>query len=490
MIAPNLTLLAAAALSASPQASNSFGLELEPYTAFGPGGVELVGERGHFDVPLDHGDPDGPTLELAFVRFPSTNPDPGPPIVFLAGGPGASGIDYCVGPAAGRTLRLLDHGDVIGLDQRGTGQSEPDFDAGPQFVVELDPGRVYTRDEIGVAYAELVGRAADHWREAGFDLAHFNTTQNAADVDALRRALGLEQIVLYGSSYGSHLGLEVLRRHPDGVARALLGKVEGPDQTYKLPSTTQRFLEQLGELVRADPGVAEQMPDLVGTVAKLLTQLEEEPALVEVERNGEALRVLVSALDLRTMIAESLGLAFSIVELPAQIAALAAGDWSSMGDYTLSNRRLEVWSPMAIAMDCASGASKRRAAQIRRERRDPANLLSDAVNGPYPDLCESCGAGDVGDDFRKGARCEVPVLFVSGTIDARTPPANVEEILEHFPAAVHVICQNAGHEPIEILSREYVDLARAFLDGEAVESVTLELPQPRFKPIEVVREEP
>ena len=49
-------------------------------------------EPGRFHVPLNRTDGFGDSLQLAFVRLPATTPDPGPPIVYLAGGPGGSGI--------------------------------------------------------------------------------------------------------------------------------------------------------------------------------------------------------------------------------------------------------------------------------------------------------------------------------------------------------------------------------------------------------------
>ncbi|MEL7161852.1 MAG: alpha/beta hydrolase, partial [Bacteroidota bacterium] len=56
-------------------------------------GRETPAERGTFSVPLEYGKENAPRLKLRFVRFRSTNPNPGSPIVYLAGGPGGSGIE-------------------------------------------------------------------------------------------------------------------------------------------------------------------------------------------------------------------------------------------------------------------------------------------------------------------------------------------------------------------------------------------------------------
>ena len=136
---------------------------------------------------------------------------------------------------------------------------------------------------------------------------------------------------------------------------------------------------------------------------------------------------------------------------------------------------------MALMMDCASGASAARLARLARERADPANLLSDAVNVPYPDACAAAGSPDLGDAYRAPFRCDVPVLFVSGELDARTPPENVELLAPGFPRHVHVRLTNAGHESLELLSPDYRALLLDFLHGKPVESRTIELPPARFR---------
>jgi pimeloyl-ACP methyl ester carboxylesterase len=73
------------------------------------------------------------------------------------------------------------------------------------------------------------------------------------------------------------------------------------------------------------------------------------------------------------------------------------------------------------------------------------------------------------------------VLFVRGTLDARTPPENVEAIRASLPNAVHVVVENAGHESRELMSPEYRRLLQAFLRGESVVDGRVVLPQPRWE---------
>src|SRR5687768_4365697 len=97
-----LTLLRAAALAgcclATAAAAAVPALRVEPYAFRLADGTDLPAERGTFSVPEDRNDPRSRRIDIGFVRFRSTNPNPGAPIVYLAGGPGGSGVATARGP--------------------------------------------------------------------------------------------------------------------------------------------------------------------------------------------------------------------------------------------------------------------------------------------------------------------------------------------------------------------------------------------------------
>jgi len=174
-----------------------------------------------------------------------------------------------------------------------------------------------------------------------------------------------------------------------------------------------------------------------------------------------------------------------IAGIPARVHRMASGDWSEIAPQVLEERSGEVWSMMAVMMDCASGATQERLTRIEREARDPRNVLADAINAPlYPVSCEAAGGPDLGAGFRSPIESDVPVLFVSGSLDVRTPPENVEELAGGFSNCVRVLVEGTGHDSLEMLSPEYQELVRAYLRGEAVESGTIRLESGfRFEPL-------
>jgi pimeloyl-ACP methyl ester carboxylesterase len=94
-------------------------------------------------VPDVRAKPDARQIPIRFLRFRSRSDKPGPPIVYLAGGPGASGIAAAAGPRWPLFDALRDVADVILLDQRGTGRAQklPRCTTGDPVPLELPTTR-------------------------------------------------------------------------------------------------------------------------------------------------------------------------------------------------------------------------------------------------------------------------------------------------------------------------------------------------------------
>jgi len=66
-----------------------------------------------------------------------------------------------------------------------------------------------------------------------------------------------------------------------------------------------------------------------------------------------------------------------------------------------------------------------------------------------PHIGDAMGVPDLGDKFRAPFRSEVPVLFMSGTLDGRTYPESARELIKHFSKGSHLIVENGGHNLFE-----------------------------------------
>jgi pimeloyl-ACP methyl ester carboxylesterase len=440
------------------------------------GKQRIPAELGRLLVPERRSDPHSKLLELAFVRLKSSAYRPGPPLIFLAGGPGISGIDALRwGPLADWFEALRQVGDVIALDQRSTGLSLPRLDSLLRW--DLPPDQPGSREEMLHVGLERSRATATFWREQGIDLFGYTTRESVDDIDDLRQALGLEQVNLYGASYGSHLALATIRRHGPWIGRAIIAMVEGPDHTLKLPSNIQHHLEDLAALVRADARLGAPIPDFLALIQSVFERLEQAPifAAVKDSENGGSVNIGISKFDLQLLTASGLGVRSFTCKLPARYLAMAQGDFTWAASRILARRRAWLESAMSYLMDSASGASPERLARIRREV--PTTLLGDLINFPFPEISEAWGDPDLGPAFRTSMVSDVPTLFMSGTLDARTPVSNAHEIRAGFSNSQHLIVEGATHATADHVSAPGVISAMLdFLRGEQVELARAAIP--------------
>ena len=457
-------------------------LKIKPYTFENAKGEKTAAEFGTLLVPEKRGDSQSNLIELAFVRFKSTATHPGPPIVYLAGGPGGSGIGAATGSRFPLFMAFREIADVIAFDQRGTGYSKPSLGCYERMSAPLDvaPSREMALKELRANAKGCV----NYWRDIQrVDLTGYNTNESADDLDDLRKALGVPKISLWGISYGTHLGLATIRRHPQSISRAMLAGVEGPDHTYKLPSNIQKHLEDLAAAIKADPQIGKDIPDFLGLMKSVFDRLDAQPETVEItdQRTKQKVRVIVNKFVMQYIVANNIGTTVT-ANYPALFYRASKGDFTNPAQVWLNISRQELGSAMSFMMDCASGQTTARHEQIAREAK--GTLLEDLFNFPFPDICEEWKAPDLGDEFRSPVKSNVPVLFISGTLDARTPVSNAEEYRKGFTNSTHMIIDGAVHsDPLFLSSPKIKDGMMEFLRGQPVTVTRIDGPPMKFAPL-------
>jgi pimeloyl-ACP methyl ester carboxylesterase len=433
---------------------------------------------GRLRVPENHLEPAGASITLALIRLPSTNPSPGAPVVFLAGGPGGSGTGEAALPHMWALFEeLRKTADVILLDQRGTGRSEPSLSCPGPGAPPLELFR--SEQTMRALVVLLVERCAAMQKARGVRPQFYTTEQSADDIESVRRALGVERVSLFGFSYGTHLGLATLRRHGERIERAVLAGVEGPDHNEKLPSVMDVQLERLALYAREDPTIGKLVPDLVGTLRSLLERLEREPARVPSTEDANSPALLIGRAGFQYLLFRDLGDTNDWPVLPGLIATAANGGYGLLGQFARRRwNQLRATSLMAVAVDCASGSSPERHEQVLRESRSA--LLGNQMNFYTEEICRGAGAVDLGPAFRSRIFSTVPTLFISGTLDSQTPPHQAEEVRWGFTRGVHLVVGNAGHEST-LDKPEVRRIVAAFLGGATLLDQRIELPRPAFR---------
>lgn len=396
-----------------------------------PGGVEA--ERGRLVVPLRHGEPDGKTIEIAYLRIKGDASVP--PVFVLAGGPGDSGIRVAEGMARAPQARGLFMGDIVGIDQRGVGASVPNLDVNVDYGVPMN--EPFSREAVGQRVLEEWKQIAEKCESDGVDLAAFNSQENADDIDALRAALGYETMDLWGVSYGSHLALAVLKRHEDSVDRVFLASPEGPHHTLKRPALVQAAIERrLGN-----------DEEMLSALKSAKATLDEGPATVTLPSMMSAdEEIVVGPEDLERFILQIAQSPAPTMALRPPVVQLGLGDFTQLGQWARQDRRnLKVTSAMKLAMDVASGASEERREQIKNE--SAVTLTGNAINFPIdlPGAAEALGVEPLPASFHEAVQSDRPVLIMVGTNDIRTPIENAREIAQTLPNAKLLIVRDGFH---------------------------------------------
>jgi pimeloyl-ACP methyl ester carboxylesterase len=457
-------------------------LKFEPYK-LQYDGQSVEAEIGRLVVKENRQSPKSNLIELAFVRLKSTASEPGPPVIYLDGGPGSSAINLARAPDYARAfLKLREVGDVILLDQRGVGLSRPNLSRMASQPMPTDA--FVSRDKAFAVFKERAREATEHFKSLGVDLLAYNSRESAADVDDLRRALGVERVNLVGFSYGTHLGLATIRYHGAHLGRVALIGTEGQNHTRKLPSTSQKSLERLARVARADPIVGPKVPDMMGMLKRVFDRLEKEPITVRVmdRRKNQPVDVLVGKFGLQFIILIDLGDTNDLPVFPALFYTMDRGDYSVLARFVEKryNQYGSGINMMTLVMDASSGATKERDAEIAREAKDA--IFNDTINFPFPDIGRVFGSPDLGDEYRSAIRTSVPTLFISGTFDNNTPPFQADEVRKSFKHSAHIIVENAGHESSLVEPRVQQAMVD-FLRGKDVSKVKISLPPLRFEPI-------
>ncbi|WP_187775566.1 alpha/beta hydrolase [Luteimonas suaedae] len=451
----------------------------EPYSFEAADGTVVVAERGEFWVPENRGDSNSRMIKLAFVRFASTNPNPAVPIVYLAGGPGAPGVGTARRERFPLFMALRAVADVIAFDQRGTGWSNdiPRCDTGRTYPLD----RPLTRERMIPFMREQARTCVRFWKDAGVDLAGYNTWESAADLDALRQALGADKITLWGISYGTHLGLATIKRYPERIDKAVFASIEDLHETVKLPELTDAFFARVQEAIGADEKAVARFPDLAALMREVYNQLDAAPMTVTVTaKNGGLAQLSIGKLDVQMLVSGMISDPPHLAYLPAMFAGMASGDFGEIGQAIYDRIRADFGrfgNGMPEAMDSASGISAQRLELVEAQAR--TSLLGDALNYPMPQLAGAYGVPDLGDDFRAPVTSTVPALFLSGTLDGRTYPESAAETAARFSNATHVLIENAGHN-LFMVSPEVTDVILRFLEDRPIERKRIVLPSPTF----------
>lgn len=405
---------------------------------------------GTVAVPEDRTRPDGRRIELAVVVVSSTAADKAPdPVVYLHGGPGSGRLIRSLETIG--TNPFLARRDLVLFDQRGVGRSEPDLNCPERelaFVAAL------TRD---VSYAEELTLVSDalaacHSRLAssGVDLSAYQTVAAAADLDDLRRALGVEEWNLWSISYGTRLALEALRSHPEGIRSVILDSVYpttagGAEDPL---ASGQRAFAALAAGCAADPVCDTENPDVTATLERAARSLDRAPYRFTWQRPDGPVDLVLTGDDLVAGLFNALYDTALVPLLPDAITAMSVGDRglvpliADMGIPFIN----DITEGAFLSYECADNGARIDRARVDELRRDPgrAGLL---MISTWQLFCDRWPVDLLPAAFGEPVRSDVPALVIAGEYDPITPPEHSRATADGLSRSRFVLVPRGGHGP-------------------------------------------
>ena len=444
---------------------------------------------GSIRRPWEPGNPDagGVKVGFAFVPARDTSEPVRGTLVPHEGGPGysttGSGSSYArmYGP-------LLRHRNLLLVDQRGTGRSEPiDCPA-------LQNLKIPYRIAAGQCGRALGPRADD-----------YTTALSADDLAAVVAKLGLDEVDLYGDSYGTFFQQVMVGRHPDQVRSVVL------DSAYPTYGETGWYPTQGPAMRRAFDLVCKRSREcrngdgaFLPTLRTLLGKVRGHPWRgTAFDADGRRARVAVNARNLTA-------LAYGATYTPAfyremtaamrsglagdrkpllRLVAEALGGGTNAGNPFYYSEGLDAAVachdyPQLYDMTAPPGAVRERqyaAALTRRTNRKPRTYAPFTVR-EYArsdwQLLDWCTRWPVappdnpaGPPRPPGGSypADVPVLVLSGEMDSITTAAEGDIVADQFPLSQHVVVRNSFHvTAISDTDACAVNIVRDFIRAAAV----------------------
>lgn len=429
---------------------------LENARSFFPGSEKLKQEDIHWAYLVAPENWDHPSaaqikMAVAVLKNKSKNSH-APAVVYFTGGPGAGSIKE-IGSWLKRPL--LDSCDVVLVDVRGTGYSQPVFcpELGKKFLEIMSKNQTPEQDENDKSVE--AEKCKEDLMRRGIDISAYNSLSIAKDIHALKNELKYDNWSVYGVSYGTYMAQVYAAAFPEDIRSIILDSPISDISSYYERNSVNyvNSLETLFSACANDPDCSRQFPNLKQTYYETIDKLNKEPFTISVDKKFLPSGTFTcNAEDFKTAIQQSLYQKKLIEVMPLLITEFNKGN-------------KVVLSSLITAFAGALGLDYGAYYAISCNEALPHNSIQrfDSIAARYPDL--HGGLSFYRSDFTVYKKWQnglpvspvtdltalqkqhVPVLIFSGAFDPITPPSNGEALSQRFANSTLVKAPVFGHGP-------------------------------------------
>jgi pimeloyl-ACP methyl ester carboxylesterase len=395
---------------------------------------------GSFEVFEDRNQKRGRKIALKLIVFPATGPDKtANPLFYIPGGPGSSATEDAPF-VAHQFAKIREHRDLVFVDQRGTGGSNPlncDF---------FKPGDL--RSYLGEYFPLEDVRKCREQLEPKANLTLYTTVIAMDDLDDVRAALGYNKINIIGGSYGTRAAQVYLKLHANRVRAVILHGVSPTNQFMPrdFPQHTERALNGIVAECSADQACHTAFPNLSDEVKSALEWLMRGPIEVELKRQGGNVRVNLS----RDLAAEAIRYMLyqpdGANRIPLFIHLATQGKVGPLTEAAIYYRQQIVATGsngMYLSVTCAEDLPAIKSGEGERNGVD--TFLGDYRLRQQRAACALWPRATIPRNYAEPTRSDVPALILTGQWDPVTPPIYGDTAAKYLSHSLHVIVPHGGH---------------------------------------------
>lgn len=427
--------------------------------------TEIQGEVGYLEVPENRKKPYSRTIKINFVRLKSLSNNPEKPLIYLEGGGSAATWQADEPSYLNDWLPLLEVSDVILVDQRGTADNKLRW----LYTGKYPDNFLVSSEAAGTHYEEMAASSLVTFEKKGVDIIGYNIVENAMDINELRLALGIDTYSIFGFSYGSHLGMALIKMYGEDIENAVLVGVDGLNHSFNYPSHLDEHVKKISEMVEQDQVMQKEIPDFSQLLTRVMQQLESSPVVLEIKNPivKKKMKVKVGAFGLALILRLDIDDASDIPVLPKLLHSIDQGDYSLLKWFVQKRIVMAFGIPgNGITQGVSAGASEERWGRIKMEASE--SQFGDVVNFPFTDAKKAWPEVELDLNMEEPLTSTVRTLFVSGDLDCRTPVVQAEELKEGFTNSTHLVVKNAGHEQAMWNLQIFDQAIPQFLSGKDV----------------------
>jgi CubicO group peptidase (beta-lactamase class C family)/pimeloyl-ACP methyl ester carboxylesterase len=422
---------------------------------------------GYVVVPESRSGASDGEVKLGFTRLNSGQGTANSPLLMLYGGPGQAVVSPEVFNLFQSELLggILAARDIILVEQRGTEHTDPFLNCPEILSADWVAYEQDMTDEEAETFATgAITNCIERFKAEGVDFDAYNSVENAADVNAVRAALGYDKIIYYGASYGSQLGQHVMRDFPEILEAVVLdgaATLERKSWSEDRALDAQWGIDNLTKLCEADAKCKEayDIPALVDAALALfdngpLPYSYTDPKDPSLTVDGE-----VTVDDMVNFIYGNQGSLAGIAGLPSYLNGLVGGGAEAVAEFlgaqkasNLLASRTATTSPLTLLMHMAMVCSDDPVKSVDEVRLDGAGryatLFGQGGAAGYVQYCSLIAVRELPDSTDVDVTTDVPTLLLSGDLDVATPTFRSQEVADALPNASLVVFPGRTHVQI------------------------------------------